>query len=75
MKPLVRDMVQSDPSKRPTIDEVVKRFDRVISTISWWKLHSRLVDLKEPHILSPIHHFFRRLIHIIYFRNPIPRPS
>ena len=29
MEPLITDMVQTDPTKRPTIDEVVTRFPGV----------------------------------------------
>ena len=81
MKPLVDDMVQDDPSKRPKIDEVVERFDGILRSLSWWKLHSRLVDYEEEKddpiasFIRPIHHFFRTAAHVIIFRNPIPRPS
>lgn len=73
MKPLVDDMVQEDPSKRPHIDEVVRRFNELIPTLSWWKLRSRLVDLEIPSFLSPMHHFFRTILHVLTFRHPIPR--
>ncbi|KAJ7748427.1 hypothetical protein B0H16DRAFT_1553380 [Mycena metata] len=47
MRPLVSDMVQSDPAKRPTIDEVVSRFQEIHSRLSWWKLRSRVVKKTE----------------------------
>lgn len=47
MASLVADMVQDDPSRRPTIHEVVNRFDRIQRSISWWTLQSRLVYNKE----------------------------
>ena len=80
MKPLVDDMVQDDPAKRPNIDEVVRRFDEIMRPLSWWKLRSRLVEVKEKgdpiaSIIRPIHHFFRTAGHVLMFRNPIPRPS
>lgn len=34
-------MVQDDPSKRPTIGEVVDRFAALRSKIKWWKLRVR----------------------------------
>ncbi|KAJ6496860.1 hypothetical protein DFH09DRAFT_945771 [Mycena vulgaris] len=40
MRPLVSDMVQDDPAKRPTIDEVVARFDEIRAGLSSWKLRS-----------------------------------
>lgn len=72
-------MVQDDPSKRPTIDEVVRRFDEMVKSLSWWKLRSRLVELEEKDdlldsVIRPIHHFFRTAIHVLTFRSPLPRP-
>ncbi|KAJ3477324.1 hypothetical protein NLI96_g10548 [Meripilus lineatus] len=72
IKPLVDDMVQDDPTKRPTIGEVVKRFNESMASLSYWKLRSRLVDVDDPTPLSSIHHLFRTLIHILTFRSPIP---
>ncbi|KAI0311022.1 hypothetical protein OF83DRAFT_1069524, partial [Amylostereum chailletii] len=43
MDKLVADMVQKDPSKRPTIDEVVARFADIRHALSPWKLRSRLI--------------------------------
>lgn len=54
--------------------EVVLRFEELVSSLSWWKLHSRLVDLRKAYILSPVHYFFRRMVNIMKFRNPIPDP-
>ena len=73
------DMVQDDPSKRPTIDEVVNRFGEMIKSLSWWKLRSRLVELEEQElplgsVLRSIHHFFRTTFHVLTFRDPLPRP-
>ena len=47
MKPLVEDMTHHDPSKRPSIDEVVEKFDEILHSLSWWKLRSRLVEKGE----------------------------
>ncbi|KAH7917813.1 hypothetical protein BV22DRAFT_1200202 [Leucogyrophana mollusca] len=47
MEPLVADMVQDDPNKRPTMDEVVSRFDDIRKGLSSWKLRSRVVDKEE----------------------------
>ncbi|KAJ7354603.1 hypothetical protein DFH08DRAFT_855393 [Mycena albidolilacea] len=43
MRPLVDDMVQADPAKRPTIDEVVARFADIRRGLSGWKLRSTLL--------------------------------
>ena len=38
MEPLVADMVQADPMKRPTMDEVVTRVSEIRGKLSAWKL-------------------------------------
>ncbi|KAJ7076457.1 hypothetical protein B0H15DRAFT_863883 [Mycena belliarum] len=38
LKPLVADMTQEDPRLRPTIGEVIERFDSVCSRLSNWHL-------------------------------------
>ena len=43
MWPLVNDMVQDDPGKRPTMDDVVERFEKIRRSLHWWTLRSRLV--------------------------------
>lgn len=47
MLPLLQDMCQDDPTKRPTMDEVVSRFTEIMNHLSCWKLRSRLVDEEE----------------------------
>jgi hypothetical protein len=42
MRPLVADMVQDDASKRPTIDDVVTRFNAIRKKLGIMKLRSRL---------------------------------
>ncbi|KAK7053596.1 kinase domain-containing protein [Favolaschia claudopus] len=39
LKPLVNEMTQKDPSLRPTIGEVIKRFDKLTSKLGSWHLH------------------------------------
>ncbi|KIK80109.1 hypothetical protein PAXRUDRAFT_159552 [Paxillus rubicundulus Ve08.2h10] len=47
IEPLVSDMVQPDSTKRPTMEEVVARFDKIHRGLSRWKLRSRVVDKEE----------------------------
>jgi hypothetical protein len=47
MEPLITDMVQSDPTKRPKMDEVVTRFSDIRGKLSTWKLRSRLARKNE----------------------------
>ena len=43
MKPLIDDMVQDDPSKRPSMEEAKVRFERIRDSLSWWTLRSQVV--------------------------------
>lgn len=42
LEPLLQDMCQDDPEKRPTMDEVMARFTKIVNALSGWKLRSRL---------------------------------
>lgn len=80
LKPLMEDMVQPDVSKRPTIDEVVARFDELWRSLHWWQLRARLQfkDETDTFGVRPVLrmiHFFRTLGHILLFRNAIPSPK
>ena len=77
MRPLVTDMIQSDPSKRPTMDEVVARFDNIFRSLSRWKLRSRVVDYEEDIIEKLIHatsHWRRRIWFVAKGVPAIPKP-
>ena len=50
MQPLVDDMVQDEPEKRPTIDEVIARFDEIRASLQARKLRSRLVANNENRV-------------------------
>lgn len=47
MKSLVKDMVQDNPDKRPTIDQVVERFGKIRGKLSAVRLHSRAGHREE----------------------------
>jgi len=77
MLPLVSDMVQEEPGKRPSIDEVVSRFAEIHRQLRYWQLRSRLVPVDEPphaRQYRTIRHFFRTIGYIIMFRPPVPTP-
>ncbi|KAJ3005556.1 hypothetical protein NUW54_g4286 [Trametes sanguinea] len=59
LRPLVEDMMQEDPEKRPTIDEVVQRFHSLHDTLTTRKLRSRVVHKKDFFVAG----FFRALRH------------
>ena len=78
MAPLVVDMIQEDPSQRPTIDEVIKRFEDVRRTVSPWHLRSRLKlgnETKSVRRKLDAKHFITKTIpDILYGRSALPAP-
>lgn len=77
MQPLVADMVQDDPTKRPTMDEVVERFNEILSSLGWRTLRSRYTPMYEwpsTRIYRSIRHFIRTTIYILTFRKAMPTP-
>ena len=44
MEPLISRMVDDDPAKRPTMDEVVTSFKEIVSKSSFLRLRARLVE-------------------------------
>ena len=78
MEPLVADMVQVDPSKRPNMDEVVAEFDVIRMGLSNSKLRSRLVDRGENPIIGlfrDLAAWIRRIKYIVKHLPPLPTPS
>ena len=78
MQPLIDDMVHQDPSKRPTMDEVMERFHVIRSNLSSWKLRSRVVD-KEESLLDGVFrgtsHWMRRVKLMARGVSAIPTPT
>ncbi len=63
MQPLIDDMVQREPSKRPTISQARSRFEELRGSLSERKLRARVVYGDQFAIVG----FFRSLRH--YFRT------
>ncbi|RDB25212.1 hypothetical protein Hypma_007477 [Hypsizygus marmoreus] len=64
MQELITDMVKDDPKARPTMDQVVTRFDDVVRSLSSWKLRSRVANVDEPPIrgvMRSVGHWTRQL--------------
>lgn len=59
MHPLLADMTQDDPKKRPTMEEVVTRFTDITKKLSGRKLRSRIAPTGE----RPVKGFFRSVTH------------
>lgn len=50
MEPLLHDMCQDDPTKRPKMNDVVFRFAKIVRGLSSYKLRSRVIDAREARI-------------------------
>ena len=78
MKPLLDDMVQDDPEKRPNINEVVERFEEIVRGLSQWKLRSRTAPrflYLSQKVLTPLHiasHWMRKITYIMKKTPAIP---
>ncbi|KAJ6625319.1 hypothetical protein B0H10DRAFT_638547 [Mycena sp. CBHHK59/15] len=78
MRPLVTDMVNADPTKCPTIDEVVARFEEIKNGLSSWKLRCRVRGKNEHyifHIYRIAGHWYRRIGYILKRVRPVPTPT
>ncbi|EIM87924.1 uncharacterized protein STEHIDRAFT_109782 [Stereum hirsutum FP-91666 SS1] len=77
MEPLVADMVQTDPTKRPKMDEVVHRYGAIRDALSTRKLRSRIVWRDEwliQRLFLNFVHLFRTAKYIITRKPAIPMP-
>ncbi|KAJ6451664.1 hypothetical protein C8R47DRAFT_998405 [Mycena vitilis] len=76
MEPLVMEMVNPDPSKRPTMDEVVERFEDIVRGLSSWKLRSE-VSKKTQHFrfLYTVAHWALTVRVTVARRPAIPMPN
>ncbi|KAF8485475.1 hypothetical protein JB92DRAFT_3026854 [Gautieria morchelliformis] len=76
MVPLVTDMTQEEPSKRPSIDEVMTRFEAIYRSLSFKLLRTRIVKRNEDEGTSALYdflHFFRRMRYAFMRIPPVPR--
>ena len=78
MEPLVTDMVQTDPTKRPTMDEVVTRVSEIRSKLSTWKLRSRLARKQElwpVTVWKSVTHWYWTTGYVLGRKAAIPEPK
>jgi hypothetical protein len=77
IEPLILDMVQEDPSLRPTMEQAVSRLETICQGLGSWKLRSRLTAKKESFLQSVfknITHLPRRFQYILRRLPAVPRP-
>jgi len=78
MEPLIADMTQDNPCKRPNIDEVVTRFETIRKGLTPLKLRSRIVDKQEGMLgdaVRTVLHWARQLGYIARQLPAIPHPT
>jgi hypothetical protein len=78
MQPLVDDMVQDDPTRRPKMDEVVSRFLEIKNKLSTRKLRSRLVRRNEIWPVAAwrtVGHWYRTIGYVLGRKAAIPEPK
>ncbi|KAH0586004.1 hypothetical protein H2248_007282 [Termitomyces sp. 'cryptogamus'] len=78
MRELVSDMMNKDPKKRPTMDEVVFRFDLIVKGLSWYKLRSPVIradELRWWDLSCSITHWVKQTYYILRGYPAIPRVS
>lgn len=76
MRELVTDMLDKDPQKRPTMDEVVSRFDTIVKGLSWYKLRSPVIKadaLERWDLFRSLTHWTKQVYHILRGYPAIPR--
>ncbi|EIN06245.1 kinase-like protein [Punctularia strigosozonata HHB-11173 SS5] len=75
---LMNDMMVVDPSKRPTMDDVMDRLDKIVKSTGSWRLRSRVAARDEHSIMGlyrAIGHWKRRVIFIVMRTPAIPTPA
>ncbi|KIY65070.1 hypothetical protein CYLTODRAFT_424647 [Cylindrobasidium torrendii FP15055 ss-10] len=70
--PLATDMLHETSSLRPTIDEVVLRFHRIVAHIPSSRLRRPVYRF---HVLFRFPHTFARVSNLLLFRAPMPRKT
>jgi hypothetical protein len=78
MEPLITEMVQNDPTKRPTMDEVVTRFFEIRGKHSAWKLWSRIArknELWPVTVWKSVGHWYRTVGFVLGRKAAIPEPK
>ncbi|KAH8988761.1 kinase-like domain-containing protein [Lactarius hatsudake] len=78
IEPLITDMVQADPEKRPNMDEVVSRFSEIKSKLSTWKLRSRIprkYEIWPVTAWKSVSHWYRTVGYVVGCKAAIPEPN
>lgn len=78
MKELIAAMLHSDPTKRPAMDEIGRRFVLVKRGLSTWKLRSRIVRNNEILPVTAwrsVGHWYHTVGYFLDRKAAIPNPT
>jgi hypothetical protein len=78
MKELIEAMTDENPAMRPTVEEVVEKFEHIRASLSAIKLRSSITPKKDPILFTVFRHALQltRTVPYIFHRRPaIPIPS
>jgi hypothetical protein len=78
IEPLIADMIQEDPGKRPNMDEVVSRFSEIRNRLSTWKLRSRIARRHEVWPVAAwrsVSHWYRTVGYVLARKAALPEPT
>lgn len=76
LMPLLRDMTRPNGNRRPTMEEIVARYDRILDMQSNWSLRSRVVYEGDKPLSFPrrVHHWGRQILLILQGLSALPTP-
>ncbi|KAF8494179.1 kinase-like domain-containing protein [Russula emetica] len=77
MRELIDTMTDENPAKRPTIEEVIDKFDEIRSSLSTAKIHSPITSKRDPTIFTIFRHarqLTRTLLYVIQRIPAVPVP-
>ena len=72
MRKLIDAMTDENPAKRPTIEEVIEKFERIRSSLSTIKLRSPIISKKDPRIFTVFRHARQLTRTFLYVIQRIP---
>ncbi|KAG6855291.1 hypothetical protein H0H87_005397 [Tephrocybe sp. NHM501043] len=76
MRGLISDMTNKDPTQRPTMDEVMDRFEKLVEGLDEWTLRSPVVDSDDRlSIIGALYHWAKQLIYAVRGLPAIPRAT
>ena len=76
LMPLLQDMTHPNGNRRPTMEETVARYDRILDMQSDWSLRSRVVYEGDKPLSFPrrVHHWGRQILLILQGLSALPTP-